>query len=69
MQQAFLLGVGGAGALMGCCMGTWPGLLGALSVLGWTAVEAGEAGLAGAQGAAGPCRAAPRPALFPACPL
>lgn len=41
VQQNGLLGVGGV-ALLGCLLGVWPGLLGLLSLLGWTVGQAGE---------------------------
>ncbi|BDA45514.1 hypothetical protein COCOBI_07-3010 [Coccomyxa sp. Obi] len=41
VQQNGLLGVGGVG-LLGCILGLWPTLLGVLSLLGWSAVEAAE---------------------------
>ncbi|KAK9904192.1 hypothetical protein WJX75_006390 [Coccomyxa subellipsoidea] len=41
VQQNGLLGVGGV-ALLGCLLGSWPALLGLLSLLGWSAAVAGE---------------------------
>jgi hypothetical protein len=43
MPQVALLGVAGVGAVAGAAVGTWPGLLGMLCLLGWAAAEAGKA--------------------------
>lgn len=42
MQQGALVGVGGAAAVLGCCTGRWPKLLGSLSLLAWAAAEAAK---------------------------